>query len=72
MFWDQEAILLDGPEHSKDEECFLLLNERERSALHCVPVLQGIRCGDKNHFRKKGDNNGRVNNMEAVLYERRI
>ena len=39
VFWDEEAILFDDPEHSQGEERFLLLGMSEKAALcivcHC-------------------------------------
>ena len=50
MFFDNRAILFDDPEHSIDEDRFLLLGMSETARRRSIPVVgnernsQGLHC----------------------------
>ena len=59
VFFDDRAILFDDPEHSIDEDRFLLLGMSEnRKSLHSLSLLQRIRHSDQDYFRKAGNQEG--------------
>ena len=51
VFYDDHALLLDDPEHSGDEDRFVLLGLSSRfRVLVIVHTYSGARRGDSTHF----------------------
>lgn len=62
VFFDDDAILFDDPEHSKGEERFLIIGliQKEKN-MHRKPLLQRQRKHDQNHFSTKSNQKRKEN-----------
>lgn len=56
VFYDEEALLIDDPDHSQDEERFIILGISHKANLlvvcHCY---REFGYGNKNNFGEKGN-----------------
>ena len=64
VFYDEEALVIDDPEHSQEEERFIILGlstvyylgaEPEGKSACGMSLLSGFGNGDSNHLCAEGD-----------------
>jgi hypothetical protein len=54
-FYDENGYLLDDPDHSAEEDHFVLpWAQRKAPLARCGPLLQGPGCDDPHHLGPKG------------------